>query len=55
MKRHAPCDQASGDGHHGPGLVLEPLSTAFSYIAMVAWLVTFIAFLRTLGRSGQSR
>jgi tellurite resistance protein TehA-like permease len=34
---------------------LEPLSTAFSYIAMVAWLVTFIAFLRTLGRFGQSR
>lgn len=34
---------------------LEPLSTAFSYIAMAAWLITFIALLRTLRRPGQSR
>lgn len=33
---------------------LEPLSTAFSYIAMGAWLVTFVAFLLSLRRPGQS-
>lgn len=34
---------------------LEPLPQAFSYVAMVAWLVTFIAFLRSLPGTGQSR
>lgn len=33
---------------------LEPLPTTFSYIAMAAWLLTFIAFLRSLGGNRKS-
>ena len=32
---------------------LEPLPQVFSYVAMVAWLVTFVAFLRSLRGTGQ--